>query len=328
MSRSVTARVETWAISGQFTISRDTKRSATVVVVEISEQGSRGLGESVPYRRYGETVDSVLDSVKESSALIAEGASREDLLDILPAGAARNALDCAMWDLESKVSGRRAWELAGMDVPLPAFTAFTLSLDDPVSMGRAARRRSEARTLKLKLGIAEEDLQRVEAVAKNAPEATLIVDANEGWTVEEYIEISPRLSEIGVALIEQPLPSENDHILASLERPVPLCADESVHDRSTLDAIATRYDTDNVKLDKTGGLTEGLEFVRTAATLGLDLMVGSMVATSLALAPATLLTPHAKWVDLDGPLLLERDRPHGLTYEGYLISPPSQDFWG
>lgn len=327
MTRRLDVTIERWPIRGIFTIARGSKREAVVVVAEIHEGEQMGRGESVPYTRYGEDVDRVVSSVRSMNGQIEDGIDRESLIELLPAGAARNALDCALWDLESKLTGTRAWELANLDPPQSAVTAYTVSLADPETMRVDANRHADWPLLKVKLGRAD-DLERVRAVREGAPEAVVIVDANEAWSAEEYLEVAPGLAELGVALLEQPLPAGNDDVLAEQERPVPVCADESAHDRSTLEALFGRYDTVNIKLDKTGGLTEALAMVESVLTAGLDVMVGCMVSTSLAVAPATLLTGMASYVDLDGPLLLAEDREPGLTYDSGVIQPPSRELWG
>lgn len=327
MIRRLLVSIEHWPIRGTFTIARGSKREAAVVVAEIHEGDYVGRGESVPYTRYGEDVGGVAQEIRSIEGSIADRADRESLRELLSPGAARNALDCALWDLESKLADTRAWELAGMDAPQPASTAYTLSLSDTRTMRDNAKRHAKWPLLKLKLG-GPEDLDRVQAVREAAPDATLIVDANEGWSPEQYLKLAPRLADLEVALLEQPLPAGKDEVLAEHERPVPVCADESVHDRVTLDALVGRYDTVNIKLDKTGGLTEALAMAENARTAGFDIMVGCMVSTSLAIAPAMLLTARARYVDLDGPLLLEEDREHGLVYRWGRVNPPERALWG
>lgn len=325
MSRlELTARAESWPIRGSFRISRGAKTEAVVVVAEVSDGVHRGRGECVPYARYGESVESVLAQIEGLRGALVD---RETLQAQLPAGAARNAVDCALWDLEAKRAGRRAWELAGVAAPAPTVTAYTLSLDEPARMAEAARAAAHRPLLKLKLG-GEGDVERVAAVRQAAPAARLIVDANEAWRPEQLEPFGRAMAELGVELIEQPLPAADDAALAGAQRPVPICADESCHDRAGLAALVGRYDAVNVKLDKTGGLTEALALAREAQRLGFKLMVGCMVGTSLAMAPATLLAGCAEFVDLDGPLLLERDRTPALSYEGQRIHPPSAELWG
>jgi L-alanine-DL-glutamate epimerase-like enolase superfamily enzyme len=298
-----------------------------VVTVELAENGHLGRGECVPYARYGETVEGVSRQIQSLAPRLAEGLDRGGLQQLLPAGAARNALDCALWDLQAKQLGRRAWEIAGMELPSRPVTAYTLSLESPQSMRTNAAANAHRPLLKLKLGGAQ-DLDRVRAVREGAPDSRIIVDANEGWTRSEYVDLAPRLLELGVAMIEQPLPASDDSELAGIERPLPVCADESCHDRASLETIMGRYDLINIKLDKTGGLTEALALKREAQAAGLGVMVGCMLATSLSMAPALMLCEGAEFVDLDGPLLLARDRQPGLHYDGATVAPPVPELWG
>jgi L-alanine-DL-glutamate epimerase-like enolase superfamily enzyme len=322
----LTVEVEQWPIRGGFTISRGSKREAVVVVAKISNGTYSGRGECVPYARYGESVEGVVAAIHSCGA-IASGASRTDLATLLPAGAARNALDCALWDIEAKRSGRRAAELAGFPPLGPVQTAFTISLAAPEIMAERAREASTYPLLKLKLG-GEGDEARLVAVRDAVPHARLIVDANEAWQPHDLESLLAAASAAGVELVEQPLPADADELLAHIERQVPVCADESAHDSASLGLLTGRYDAVNIKLDKTGGLTEALLVASHARTLGLKVMVGSMVATSLAMAPALLVAQDAEWVDLDGPLLLARDRVPGLAYEGGIIAPPRPELWG
>jgi L-alanine-DL-glutamate epimerase-like enolase superfamily enzyme len=327
MSRRLAVTTERWPIAGAFTIARGSKTAAEVVVATIAEGGLAGRGECVPYARYGEHVEGVAAVIAEQAGAIADGAGRRDLPDLLPPGAARNALDCALWDLEAKRTGRRAWDLAGLAAPVPVVTAYTISLAAPDAMAAAAGAAAGRPLLKIKLG-GPGDAARIRAVRAAAPDARLIVDVNEGWTEETLAENLAACADAGVEMVEQPLPAAADAALAAVPRPLPVFADESVHGLATLPALAGRYDGINVKLDKTGGLTEALAVVAEAERLSLGLIVGCMVATSLAMAPATLLTPRARYVDLDGPLLLARDRPEGLTYAGSVLHPPSAALWG
>jgi L-alanine-DL-glutamate epimerase-like enolase superfamily enzyme len=320
-------RSESWPIRGSFTISRGTKTTAEVVVVELSRDGDLGRGEAVPYARYGESLQSVIDQIEGLHGALAEGLDREGLQALLPAGAARNAVDLAFWDLESKLSGRRHWELAGLPAPGPVTTAYTLSLDTAEVMGRKAAENATRPLLKLKLA-GPEDLGRVAAVRRNAPKARIVVDANEGWTAAQYSALAPKLMELGVEMIEQPLPAGDDAALAGIERPVPVCADESCHDTATLAGLAGRYDMVNIKLDKTGGLTEALKLKAAAEAQGFGIMVGCMLATSLAMAPGVLLAQGVPVVDLDGPLLLAEDRDPALRIEDSLVWPPDAALWG
>ncbi|HWM32491.1 MAG TPA: N-acetyl-D-Glu racemase DgcA [Methyloceanibacter sp.] len=320
-------RVESWPIRGGFTISRGAKHEAVVVVAELSDGSHIGRGECVPYARYGESVEGVVAAIEACTAQIGQGLSRPELASLLPAGAARNALDCALWDLEAKRSGQSAARLAGIAPLRSVTTAFTISLDTPEAMAGRAREASAYPLLKLKLG-GDGDEERLAAVREAVPAARLVVDANEAWRPEQIEPLLAAAAQARVELVEQPLPAGHDDLLAHIARPVPVCADESVHDRASLQRLAGRYDAVNVKLDKTGGLTEALLTVAEARALGLKIMVGSMIATSLAMAPALLLAQDADWVDLDGPLLLERDRESGLTYASDQVLPPSPALWG
>jgi L-alanine-DL-glutamate epimerase-like enolase superfamily enzyme len=320
-------RSESWPIRGSFTISRGTKTTAEVVVVELSRNGDVGRGEAVPYARYGESMESVIDQIESLHGALAEGLDRDGLQALLPAGAARNAVDLAFWDLACKVSGKRHWELAGLPPPGPVTTAYTLSLDTAEVMGRKASEQAARPLLKLKLA-GPEDLDRVAAVRRNAPKARIVVDANEGWTAAQYSALAPQLLELGVEMIEQPLPAGDDAALAGIARPVPVCADESCHDTATLAGLTGRYDMVNIKLDKTGGLTEALKLKAAAEAQGFGIMVGCMLATSLAMAPGVLLAQGVPVVDLDGPLLLAEDRAPALRIEGSLVYPPDAALWG
>lgn len=325
-------RHETWPLGGSFTISRGTRTTAEVVVAELSVVAAdgreiTGRGECVPYAHYGESLEGVIAAIEGLRASIADGLDRLGLQRVLPPGAARNALDCAFWDLEAKRAGCRVWDLVGLAPPAPVTTAYTLSMEAPEAMGRAAAKHAARPLLKLKLS-GPDDLARVEAVHENAPQARLIVDANEGWSLDDVVALAPKLAGLGVDLIEQPLPAGKDAALAGVPRPVPVCADESCHDTASLAGLAGRYDVVNIKLDKTGGLTEALALKDAALAQGYQIMVGCMVATSLAMAPAILVAQGASFVDLDGPLLLARDRPEGLTYDGSLVQPPEPALWG
>ena len=318
---------ERWPIAGTFTISRGVKTEAHVVVVTLTDGRHRGRGECVPYARYGETVNSVVAAIEGLRPALADGLDRAALAQALPAGAARNALDCALWDFEAKRSGRPVHELIGLPPPRPLVTAYTISLSTPKSMAAAAEVARARPLLKVKLG-APGDAERIAAVRVAAPEAALIVDANEGWRSNDLERNIAACAAAGVRLIEQPLPADDDAALAAISHPVPICADESVHDRATLEGLRGRYDAVNIKLDKTGGLTEALAVAELARAQGLAIMVGSMVSTSLAIAPALLLAQDAPYVDLDGPLLLASDRTFGLTYEGSQVRPATPALWG
>jgi L-alanine-DL-glutamate epimerase-like enolase superfamily enzyme len=320
-----------WPIAGSFAISRGSKTEAVVVVAELGDGKARGRGECVPYPRYGESVESVMTQINAMRSQLAAGLDRRALQTAMPPGAARNALDCAFWDLEAKRSGRPVHELAGHVAPHALTTAYTISLGPPAAMAEAAAKAATRALLKVKLGGNDEhggDAARIAAVRAAAPKATLIVDANEGWDERN---LSPNLAACaaaGVVLVEQPLPDGGDQALAGLKRPIPVCADESAHDRASLPALVGKYDAVNIKLDKAGGLTEALAMAAEAERAGFAIMAGCMVATSLAMAPALLLAQKAQYVDLDGPLLLAKDRPDGLTYRDSLVFPPTPALWG
>lgn len=329
MTRKLTVESQSWPLKQTFRIARGAKNEAVVVVAAIGEGDRSGRGECVPYARYGETVASVVGQIEKLRRRVERGLSRQELQTLLPPGAARNALDCALVDLEAKITGRPAYELFGLAAPSPVHTAFTLSVNEPEAMGKAAAEAAAKGYRLLKIKVAGgKDILRVEAVRRAAPEARLIVDANEGWTPEEYDVLAPGLAGLGVALIEQPLKAEEDGYLAWTEAPVPVCADESCHTRADLQRIRGRYSHINVKLDKAGGLTEAVALAREAAAMGLKLMVGCMVSTSLAMAPAILLSGMAEFVDLDGPLLLARDRDPALHYDTDLLHPAPGGLWG
>lgn len=319
----ISVSVDVFRLAEVFTISRGSRTEARVLTVRITRNGISGWGECVPYARYGETPDSVAAQI----AGLPEDISRAGLQEALPAGAARNAVDCALWDLAAKQAGARVWDLAGLSVPGPMTTAYTLSLDTPEAMRRAAAKHAGRPILKIKLGTPE-DMPRLEAVRAGAPAARIIVDANEGWDAEIYADLAPHLVRLGVALVEQPLPAGADEMLAEIERPLPVCADESCHDRASLAGLAGKYDMVNIKLDKTGGLTEALALRDLAHVQGYGLMVGCMVGSSLAMAPATLVAQGAAYVDLDGPLLLAEDRAHPLRYDAGQVYPPDAALWG
>jgi L-alanine-DL-glutamate epimerase-like enolase superfamily enzyme len=323
----LSVRSEGWPIAGAFTISRGSKTEAEVVVAEISDGAFVGRGECTPYPRYGETVAGVAAAIAGLADDIRHGLDRSALQHALPAGAARNALDCAFIDLEAKRANRPAHELLGLAAPRPRLTAYTISLGGPEAMAKAAAAASARPLLKVKLGGAG-DPERIAAVRNAAPGAELIVDANEGWRAENLSANLAACAAAGVTLIEQPLPAADDAALGAIARPVPVCADESVHDRTTLKMLVGKYDAVNVKLDKAGGLTEALALAAEARTLGFDLMIGCMIATSLAIAPALLVAEHARVIDLDGPLLLARDRADGLRYDGSIVHPASRALWG
>ncbi|MGJ4946675.1 N-acetyl-D-Glu racemase DgcA [Bradyrhizobium sp. HKCCYLS1011] len=326
-SPNLIGNIEQWPIAGSFTISRGAKTEAVVVVAEVRRDGLVGRGECVPYPRYGETPEAALAALRAMQEAVADGLDRMALQAAMPPGAARNALDCALLDLEAKRSGRRIWDLLGRRAPEPCVTAYTISLGSPPVMADAASRAAHRPLLKVKLG-GDGDGERIRAVRKAAPQSQLIVDANEAWTESNLEKNLAACAAAGVTLVEQPLPAGNDQALARIDRPLMVCADESVHDRTSLEALRDCYDAVNIKLDKTGGLTEALAMADAARALGFDIMVGCMVATSLSMAPAMLLTPQARFVDLDGPLLLASDRDNGLLYEDSLVYPPDAVLWG
>ncbi len=319
----ISVSAETYPLRHAFAISRGSRTEARVLTVTVERGGARGRGECVPYARYGESPESVAAQV----AGLPDGIDRAALQEALPPGAARNAVDCALWDLEAKAAGVRAWTLAGLPAPERRVTAYTLSLDTPAAMRAAAAQNAHRPVLKIKLGTAG-DMARVEAVRAGAPRARVIVDANEGWTADIYRDLAPHLVRLGVAMVEQPLPAGADAVLAEIPRPLPVCADESCRDRASLPGLAGTYDLVNIKLDKTGGLTEALALREAARAAGFGVMAGCMVASSLAMAPAVLVAQGADWVDLDGPLLLAQDRAHPLAYDDAGVHPPDPQLWG
>jgi L-alanine-DL-glutamate epimerase-like enolase superfamily enzyme len=325
--RTLKAQVERWPIAGAFTIARGSKTEAVVVTVEVTEDGLVGRGEGTPYPRYGETPQSVVAEIEQERGIIEAGGHRPGLQAVMRPGAARNALDCALWDLKAKREGQSAYILAGLKRLEPLKTAYTLSLAAPDVMAEQARANARRPLLKLKIG-GPGDLDRVKAVREAAPKCRLIVDANEGLTLDELTRLAPEFARLDVMLIEQPLKAGEDEALEGCAFPVPLCADESLHTRAELAVCARRYQVANIKLDKAGGLTEALALKAEALAAGMQIMVGCMVSTSLAMAPALILAQGAEYVDLDGPLLLARDREPGLTYVGSMIEPPPAALWG
>ena len=323
----ITVTRDVFRLAQVFTISRGSRTEARVLTVRVSDGTHAGMGECVPYARYHETLDSVAAEIDGLNGDLSGDLSRQALYDLLPAGAARNAVDCALWDLEAKRAGKRAWELAGLTAPGPQITAYTLSLDTPVRMREQAAKNAFRPLLKIKLGTAD-DMPRLEAVRAGAPQSTIIVDANEGWSAKVYADLAPHLVRLGVALVEQPLPAADDDALIGMERPVPVCADESCHDRTSLPGLRGKYDVINIKLDKTGGLTEALALREAGLAAGFEVMVGCMVGSSLAMAPATLVAQGAKVTDLDGPLLLAEDRDNALTFDEAGVHPPVAALWG
>lgn len=324
---ALAARIERFPIAGSFTISRGAKTEAVTVVAEVRRKGLTGRGECVPYPRYGETPEATLAAIKAMQDAVAGGLTRQALQAAMPPGAARNALDCALIDLEAKAAGLRAWSVLDRPAPGERTTAYTISLDTPEAMAAATAKAAHRPLLKIKLG-GDGDPERITAVREAAPESELIVDANEAWTEANLEQNLAACEAVGVTLVEQPLPAGQDDALARIKRPLVVCADESVHDRTSLASLRERYDAVNIKLDKTGGLTEALAMADAAQALGFEIMIGCMVATSLSMAPAMLVTPQARFVDLDGPLLLTRDRDHGLRYDDSLVYPPDSSLWG
>jgi L-Ala-D/L-Glu epimerase len=324
---SLAVRSECWPIAGSFAISRGSKSEAVVVVAELSDGIHCGRGECVPYARYGETVEGVTAAISAMGPAVAAGLDPAALREAMPAGAARNALDCALWDLAAKRAGRPVHELLGEPPPRPLITAYTISLGTPQAMAENAARAKHRPLLKVKLG-GRSDPECIAAVRKAAPECELIVDANEGWQSDNLERNLAACGQAGVTLVEQPLPAGEDTLLSRIKRPIAICADESVHTRAFLCSLEGKYDAVNIKLDKSGGLTEAMAMVPEAERLGLTIMVGCMVATSLAIAPAMLLAQRARVVDLDGALLLAQDRPYGLHYEGSRVHPATPALWG
>jgi L-Ala-D/L-Glu epimerase len=326
-SQTLVARIERFPIAGSFTISRGAKTEAVTVVAEISHADLIGRGECVPYPRYGETPEATLAAIEAMADAVTQGLDRLALQNAMPPGAARNALDCALIDLEAKRNGQRAWKLLGRQPPDACITAYTISLAPPDVMAAATAKAAHRPLLKIKLG-GDGDPERIAAVRKAARQSRLIVDANEAWTPANLAQNLDACAAAGVTLVEQPLPAGHDEMLATIRRPIAVCADESVHDRKSLAALRSRYDAVNIKLDKTGGLTEALALADEARALGFEIMVGCMVGSSLSMAPAMLLTPQARFVDLDGPLLLSHDRDHGLHYDDTHVYPPDPALWG
>jgi len=320
----LTVTRDTFPFARLFTISRGSRSVAQVLTVHVTQGGVTGWGECVPYARYGESLESVTDQIESLPLPI----TRAELQSALPPGAARNAVDCALWDLECKQTGRRIWELAGLPEPGPEITAYTLSLDSPGKMRDQAAENAHRPLLKTKLGGGDQDIARIRAVRQGAPDARIIVDANEGWTPDLYARLAPVLVDLGVEMVEQPLPAGHDDALLNMDRVLPVCADESCHDRASMAALKGKYDIVNIKLDKTGGLTEALALREAALGMGFRVMVGCMVGSSLAMAPAVLLAQGAAFTDLDGPLLLAQDRDNALHFDERGVHPPDAALWG
>ena len=323
---TIEAHEQSWPLDKPFRISRGTRTEARVIVVTVTDGQHIGRGEAVPIRRYNQSPVSVLTQIESIER--GQSLDRRQVQKLLPPGAARNALDCALWDLEAKISGKRAWELANIPFAHEVETSFTIGLDMPAAMAEVAKANATAPILKLKLGGDDPDVARVEAVRGAAPVARLLIDANESWTPGHYCNLVPSLRQFGIELIEQPFPADADKVLETLDRPIPVCADESCHTTADLPRLTNRYEMVNVKLDKTGGLTEALLLTECAREAGFKLLIGCMVCTSLGIAPARLLASTADYVDLDGPLLLAGDRHHGLSYLAGKIGIPSRELWG
>ena len=327
MSRTLHSEHERFPLNAPFRIARGVKTAADVVTVTLSEGASVGRGEAVPYPRYGESVESALAAIESARSLIEEGGDRQALLQALPAGAARNALDCALWDLEARLAGRDVAEMIGGQPLAPIVTALTIGIDTPAAMAAAARAAGDVPLLKVKVD-AEDPEARIRAVRAAAPGAALIVDPNESWDRKLVEAIQEVLVATNVALLEQPVPAGDDEWLDGYSPAVPICADEAVHVAADLDVVARRYQAVNVKLDKSGGLTAALDVAREARAMGLGLMTGCMICSSLSIAPALHLAAMSDFADLDGPLWLQEDRPGGIRQEGGLIHPPAKGFWG
>lgn len=324
---SVNVEETVFPLAEVFTISRGSRTEARVVTVALSDGTNTGWGESVPYARYDETVDGVIETINSLAGDLRNGLSRQDLQSRMEPGAARNALDCAFWDLEAKRAGERAHVMAGVPFMGPEITAYTLSLGEPDAMRAKAAEHAKRPLLKIKLG-GEGDLARLEAVRAGAPNTDIIIDANEGWDADTYRQLAPELVKLGVRMVEQPMPAGDDDALLEVERVLPVCADESCHDRHSLAALKGKYDLINIKLDKTGGLTEALKLRAEAEAMGFGIMVGCMVGSSLAMAPATLVAQGVAYTDLDGPLLLAEDRPTPLKFDDRYVYPPEPALWG
>ena len=319
----IEVHADTFKLAQVFTISRGSRTAAEVLTVKVTRNSVTGWGECVPYARYDETMQSVTDQINSLPADI----DRAALQSALPAGAARNAVDCALWDLEAKTKGLRVWDLIGVAAPKPEITAYTLSLDTPKNMRAQAAKNAARPLLKIKLGTPD-DMSRLEAVRAGAPDTPIIIDANEGWSAEVYSELAPHLIRLGVKMVEQPLPTGADDMLGEIDRPLPVCADEACHDRASLPKLVGKYDMVNIKLDKTGGLTEALALNAAAREAGFQVMVGCMVGSSLAMAPATIVAQGAEFTDLDGPLLLAEDRDTPLLFDAAGVHAPATPLWG
>ncbi len=327
MLRTLTARHDRFSLNAPFRIARGVRTEADVVTVTIRQGDHVGRGEGVPITRYNETIESSLEAIAAVTPMIEGGASRAELAAAMPANAARNALDDALWDLEARLAGASVAALAGVAELGPVPTAITISIDTPDGMAVAASRIAEVPLLKVKVD-RENPQARIAAVRAAAPKPRLIVDANESWTIAEVVALQDFLVDQRVDLLEQPLPAADDEALAGIQSRVPICADESLHTRADLDRLAGRYSHVNIKLDKTGGLTEALALADAARSRGFGLMVGCMVCSSLGIAPAMLIAAQAEFADLDGPLWLSADRDGGARAENGVLLPPAPGFWG
>lgn len=327
MLRGLNVRHHTAPLRAPFRISRGVKHAADVVVAEISHGEHVGRGESVPYAHYGESVASVLDEIEALRNDISTGMGRDELQARIGAGAARNALDAALWDLESRIGDVPVWKQLARPRHIPLVTALTVTLDTPQEMGKAASRIADARLIKIKVG-ADDPVERVEAVRRAAPSAKLIVDPNESWTIDILRNVQPALEHASVSLLEQPLPADADDALLEFSGRIPICADESCHTTADLPRLRNRYQAINIKLDKTGGLTEAWRLLHAARANGFGVMVGCMICSSLSIAPALEVAREADFIDLDGPLWLEHDHTGGVTLQNGLLMPPAQGFWG
>ncbi len=325
--RTLSARIERFETAGAFNIARGAKTHVDVVVAEISNDNMTGRGEATAIYYLGESAQSVLASINSVAGPVSAGAGRHDLQHLLPPGAARNAVDAALWDLQAKQTGVAVWQRIGLSRPGPILTAYTLSLDEPGIMEAEARKVAGRALLKLKLS-GDGDMERVAAVHRGAPGARLIVDANESWGNIDIERSAAALVPFKVELIEQPVPAGSEHLLEHVRSPIPFCADESLHGMDTLDRCLGRYQLINIKLDKCGGLTEALRLIEAARAAGLGIMTGCMLSTSLGIAPAFFIGAQSQYADLDGPLLLARDRENPMRFEGSDVHPPEPALWG
>lgn len=324
-SRSMTVTAEPWEFRKPFRITGHTFRAADIVYVTLTENGHSGQGEAAGVYYLNETGAGMREQIESIRAEVESGAGRQKLRELLPPGGARNAVDCALWDLEAKKAETTIWDLTGIEAG-PTCTVLTIGIGTPEEMAEAAR---ELDTPRLKVKLNDElPLERIRAVREARPDAEIIVDINQGWTFEQLVELAPRFADLGIAMIEQPLPRGGDEALEGYEPPLPLAADESCLCVSEFEHAARRYQIINIKLDKTGGLTEALELARLAEARDIELMIGNMMGTSLAMAPAYVVAQLCRFIDLDGALFLKNDRPHALTYEHGMVSAPTPELWG